>query len=317
MAKQLSTDKILAFTFGVVFVIVMLYIALGVPNPTDTQWFVFRVVLALAAAGVGAVLPGLLNVQAGPYVRTGGALALFVVVYWFNPPKLVTSSPKPSLDIPSLGKPYHLVATIAASGDKIERQTVRHPTSSGPDHHFYIDSESGNVNSHSDVCPQVESGWEIDTDPFPGFAYGMTDRDHVVATGDKYWSVDALPGGCIRIYCDGRDGSSHVQIAQVFIREKRRMSVETCNAPLRQELDIKPGELKQLSFDVANAVSDCDKAVLRARVQLIDKKGTSVLIKDLSVDTPEDALEGFVHFQLNGSGLLDVEYRTLRADLAH
>jgi hypothetical protein len=313
MPSQMSTDKILAFTFGVVFVVVMLYIALYVPNPTETQWFIFRVVLALAAAGVGAVLPGLLNVEAGPYVRAGGALALFVIVYWFNPPKLITSTPKASLNIPSLGKPYHLVATVTASGDKIERQTVPHPTSSGADHHFYIDSESGNVNSHSDICPTVESGWELDTDPSPGFAYGMTDRDHVAATGDKYWSVSALPGGCIRIYCDGRDGSSHVQVAQVFVREKRRMTVEGCSAPIREELDIKPGELKQLSFDAAHAVSDCDKAILHARVQLIDGKGTSVLVKDLAVDKPEDALDGFVHFQLNKSGLLDVEYRSLQA----
>jgi MFS family permease len=72
-------EKITAFVFGVVFVVVMLYIALYVPNPTETQWFVFRVVLALAAAGVGALLPGLLTVQAPPYVRAGGALPLFVI----------------------------------------------------------------------------------------------------------------------------------------------------------------------------------------------------------------------------------------------
>jgi hypothetical protein len=37
MPTQMSTDKILAFAFGVVFVVVMLYIAIYVPNPTDTQ----------------------------------------------------------------------------------------------------------------------------------------------------------------------------------------------------------------------------------------------------------------------------------------
>jgi hypothetical protein len=308
MPKQMTTDKILAFAFGVVFVVVMLCLAVFFPNPTETQWFIFRVVLALAAAGVGAVLPGLLNVQAGPAIRAGGALALFVIVYWFNPPKLLSLPAKQSLDIPSLGKPYHIVATVTASGDKIERKTVPHPTSTSADYHFYIDSEAGNVNSHLDVCPTVESGWELDADPSPGFAYGMTDKDHIVATGDKYWSVSALPGGCIRLYCDGRNGSSHVQIAQVFVREKRKMSVKSCNGPLKQESDIKPGELKQLSFDVTNAVSDCENAVLQGRVQLIDTTGANVFTKDLAVNKLEGVLDGVIHLQLNGSGLLDVEY---------
>jgi hypothetical protein len=306
----MTTDKLLAFVFGVVFVVVLLCLAIFFPTPTETQWFVFRVVLALAAAGVGAVLPGLISVRAGGVIRAGGALALFVIVFWFNPPKLVSAPPKRSLNIPSLGKPYHMVATISASGNKIEKKTIPHPTSNGDDHHFYIDSASGNVNSHSDVCPVVEGGWELDTDPFPGFAYGMTDRDHVVKTGDKYWSVEALPAGCIRLYCDGRDGSSHVQIAQVFVREKRNMAVNSCNAPLKQEADITPGELKQLSFDVAKAVSDCESALIQGRVQLTDPTGATVFTQDLAVDKPEEVLDGSIRFQLHGSGLLDVEYRT-------
>lgn len=67
--------------------------AVFLSNPTETQWFVFRVVLALAAAGVGAVLPGVINVPAGRVIRAGGALALFVIVYWYNPPKLVSVPP--------------------------------------------------------------------------------------------------------------------------------------------------------------------------------------------------------------------------------
>src|SRR5207245_382374 len=120
-------EKIAAFAFGVVFVVVMLYIALFLPNPTPTQWFTFRVVLALAAAGVGALLPGLISVTAPPYIRAGGALALFVLVFWFNPPKLVSGPPQKDgsgLRIPSLGSPYHLTAALAAAGSQIQRQTV-------------------------------------------------------------------------------------------------------------------------------------------------------------------------------------------------
>jgi len=44
-----SNERLLAFGFGVVFVVVMRVIALFVPNPTATQWFTFRVVLAVAS----------------------------------------------------------------------------------------------------------------------------------------------------------------------------------------------------------------------------------------------------------------------------
>jgi len=82
-------QKLAAVGCGVLFVSVMLVIAIAVPNPTATQWFIFRVVTALAAAGIGAVLPGLIVVNASRFVRAGGAIALFVLVYLSNPPQLV------------------------------------------------------------------------------------------------------------------------------------------------------------------------------------------------------------------------------------
>src|SRR5262245_57319445 len=56
-------EKIAAFAFGVVFVLVLLGVAFAAPNPTDFQLFVFRIVLALAAAGVAAVIPGFFNID--------------------------------------------------------------------------------------------------------------------------------------------------------------------------------------------------------------------------------------------------------------
>ncbi len=82
-------EKVLAFIFGVVFVSVMLVVAVFIPNPTPFQQWLFRVVLALAAAGVGAVVPGMINVEwKDPKIRAAGAFALFVIVYLLNPPEL-------------------------------------------------------------------------------------------------------------------------------------------------------------------------------------------------------------------------------------
>lgn len=85
-------QMLLAFWFGLFFVLTLLGLAVFVPSPTDAQFFVFRVVLALAAAGIGAIIPGLIEVSVSIYVRAGGAIALFVLVYLFNPPGLVRTA---------------------------------------------------------------------------------------------------------------------------------------------------------------------------------------------------------------------------------
>lgn len=93
VAKAGSWEKVAAFAFGVFFILVLLSLAIFIPRPTDFQIFIFRVTLALAAAGIGAVVPGFISVKAGPFVRAGGAIALFVLIFWFNPPKLFAPRP--------------------------------------------------------------------------------------------------------------------------------------------------------------------------------------------------------------------------------
>lgn len=82
---NLDINALLSFAFGIAFLVAMLAFATGFPNPTQLQVRVFVTVLALSAAGIGAVLPGYINVQYKSVVRAGGALGLFAVVYWFQP----------------------------------------------------------------------------------------------------------------------------------------------------------------------------------------------------------------------------------------
>lgn len=83
-----SREKIV-FISGLTLLIISLSLALFVPNPTPFQSLVFRVTLALAAAGFGALIPGLISARASRYIKATGATALFVIIYWFNPAKLV------------------------------------------------------------------------------------------------------------------------------------------------------------------------------------------------------------------------------------
>jgi hypothetical protein len=83
MSKNIQT--ILSYAFGVLFVITILIIALTNPSPTDFQYTVFRIVLSLAAGGVVAVYPGFIEVKLGKWLRSGGAFAVFVLVYFYSP----------------------------------------------------------------------------------------------------------------------------------------------------------------------------------------------------------------------------------------
>ncbi|NQD94153.1 DUF4019 domain-containing protein, partial [Pseudomonas sp. CrR25] len=97
-SNRLKTEKIAVFVFGVVFLTVILTLVVVYPYPTLIQFFVFRLVLALSAAGIGALLPGFINIdlplplQGG--LRAGGALALFASVWFVNPATLGVN-PKP------------------------------------------------------------------------------------------------------------------------------------------------------------------------------------------------------------------------------
>ncbi|CAK8721128.1 MAG: hypothetical protein CDV28_14619 [Candidatus Electronema aureum] len=84
--------KLLAFFFGLCFVTAALALAICFPDPTQFQYTVFRIVLALAAAGVAGVIPGMIRLKAQPgtalLIHAGGALAVFVMVYLLAPAAL-------------------------------------------------------------------------------------------------------------------------------------------------------------------------------------------------------------------------------------
>ena len=78
---------------GLVFLIFILYVAVFIrePLPAFNQYLI-RVILGVAAAGVGASIPGFLDLtlplwQKG-LIHAGGGLGLFVIIYMVNPPEI-------------------------------------------------------------------------------------------------------------------------------------------------------------------------------------------------------------------------------------
>ncbi len=90
-----AQERIAVFVFGVVGVIALLVLAIAFPDPSKFQYDVFKIVLALAAAGVAAMMPGFIEVEVPGWVKAGGALAVFVLVMYKNPAGLVAPEPPP------------------------------------------------------------------------------------------------------------------------------------------------------------------------------------------------------------------------------
>jgi hypothetical protein len=88
-------QKLLLFAFGIVFISLILLIVILIPTPTDFQVFAFRLVLALCAGAIGGLMPGFLELEGrlrGFKVRALGAFAAFAIVWFINPPRLISTS---------------------------------------------------------------------------------------------------------------------------------------------------------------------------------------------------------------------------------
>jgi hypothetical protein len=86
-----GTERLIVFIFGVVFTIAILGLAILFPEPKPFQYNVFKTVLALACAGIAAFIPGFIQVTINTYIRAGGAIAVFVIIFFNNPAELVTN----------------------------------------------------------------------------------------------------------------------------------------------------------------------------------------------------------------------------------
>jgi hypothetical protein len=95
----MSSELWIIFIFGLAFLITRVILAVRVPMPTQDQAAVFRTVLSLSSAGIAAVIPCLMSFRsqaATTTISATGALAVFALVYLFNPASTRSRSPRAS-----------------------------------------------------------------------------------------------------------------------------------------------------------------------------------------------------------------------------
>lgn len=123
---------------------------------------------------------------------------------------------------------YEVEITQTASGQYWDRRTIPVPGSGptkGYNYGFYVDSGSKNL----DVCAVASEGYEVDTDPYPGYNGGITLGKE---GGDHYHNIKARPG-CFHLYADDRDGGANEWIAEVFERQRKLAPTVQCADPVR------------------------------------------------------------------------------------
>ena len=91
--QQPTWERVSIFAAGFVLISALIWIALIVPQPTDFQYTVFRIVLALSGAAFAALIPGSIDLKYRGAIRAGGAVAVLVIVFFFKTAPPTSSNP--------------------------------------------------------------------------------------------------------------------------------------------------------------------------------------------------------------------------------
>jgi hypothetical protein len=110
----------IAFFVGVGFTIAILILAVKIPNPSKFQFTIFRIVIALGGSAFSMALTGFLTIQMdlprGGQIVAGGALAVFVILYFFSPS--IPGFPKPAVLVDDRGN------TLQSPANEYELQVI-------------------------------------------------------------------------------------------------------------------------------------------------------------------------------------------------
>jgi len=90
--KLTKQEKRVGAVAGISFLVLLVVVALFVPNPTSYQEFIFRTLLALSGAAFASVISGFLSIEGKTQrfaIRAGAGFAVFVIIFLLNPPRLM------------------------------------------------------------------------------------------------------------------------------------------------------------------------------------------------------------------------------------
>jgi hypothetical protein len=156
-----SWKLITLFIFAVCAFGFLLLITRLDPNPSQTNWYIYLTLLALAAAGAAALLPGAINVEINRWLKATGALGVLAVVFYFGASK---ATPVPSsfvmntflvFDSSAPGSPFDSDVYIFANSKVVKADVV-------PSHRAVFPLQDPSRDATIKVTRTKEAGFRID-----------------------------------------------------------------------------------------------------------------------------------------------------------
>lgn len=135
--KQQITYSIIV---GTIFLVALIGLAIFIQCPTSSQSKIFSVVLSLAAASYAASIPGFLNVRFGAAVTAGGALGVFVIVFFWSPADIKDFTECPPTTF--AGTLYFGDSPIGEAQIRLIRQNQITETNSSGNFNFQVNTTS-------------------------------------------------------------------------------------------------------------------------------------------------------------------------------
>lgn len=90
-APKDKNNGIIPLWIGGILLAIPIIALFFIPEPSIYQFFAFRVCFGLGGAGIASHIPGWLNVNINNWIKAGGAIAIFVLLWFFNPPALIAT----------------------------------------------------------------------------------------------------------------------------------------------------------------------------------------------------------------------------------
>ena len=176
------------FAFAVVGLGTLLLITQIDPHPSQTNWYIYLTVLALAAGGVAALLPGAINFGVPGSLKAGGALAVVALIFYFG-----SKIPPPPPDSLSMKSFLHFDENTSAPANPfnsdvyvfVNSKVAKADVVSGQPLHPVQDKDRS---SNIEVVRTMEGGFRIDFQK-------LQPNDHIyviVHSGAGEWRSDDL-----------------------------------------------------------------------------------------------------------------------------
>lgn len=82
---SLSLVQVISFSFGVIFLSLLLIMVSLNPCPSDQVFSIYKAALSISLAGLAAVIPGFFRFKYQGIIAAGGAMGVFAFVFLLNP----------------------------------------------------------------------------------------------------------------------------------------------------------------------------------------------------------------------------------------